>query len=139
MNIDELENAILNPNKFIIRYKDPEFIINNPNVKSHMYIIIPYNDNNLILLNMITSSKFAERTQNQAYLECIVDIKVGDFGFITKDCIIDCNQCFLKSKYEILDNATLEYVDMPQAFLNKLKNKIKQSPVVKKKIKKYIL
>ena len=140
MTISELEKAIANPNKFIIRYRDPEYVKSNPKVAAHMYIIIPYNDDNMLLLNMITSSLFAKRTNNQAYLECIIDIKAGDYDFITKDCIIDCNQCFLKSKNELIDNATLQECDeMSQNFLNELKNRIKQSPVVKKKIKKHIL
>ena len=47
---------------------------------------------------------------------------------------------FFKIKNELIDNATLQECDeMPQNFLNELKNRIKQSPVVKKKIKKHIL
>lgn len=141
MTLDELEQALKTPDEFIIRYKDPEFLATNPSVSAHMYIIIPYSDNEVLLLTMITSSEFSKRTANPAMLECIIDIKADEFDFIYKDSIIDCNQYFLKTKAELVENnAKLEKCNkLPSYFLEMIKKRIKQSPMVKKKIKKYIL
>lgn len=141
MSLEELENAIENNDKFLLIYKDPDFMQINPNVSPHMYIMIPYNDENCVILNVLTSSKFYERNTNEAQKECVIKLKAGDFSFITKDCIIDCNNCFLKTKNELIQNNAIlkDCEKLPQKFLQQIKQKIKKSPLVKKKIKKNLL
>ena len=141
MTISELEAALKTPDEFLIIYKDPEFIKRNPNVSAHMYIMVTYNDDSALLLALITSSEFSKRTANPAMLECIIDVKAGEFDFIYKDSIIDCNDCFKKGKDELVNNGAVlkKCVKLPTEFIVKIKTAIKQSPVVKRQIKKHIL
>lgn len=141
MTLDELDNALRTPDEFIVIYKDLDFLQFNPGVSAHMYIIVPYSDSDVLLLAMITSSEFSKRVANPAMLECILDIKEGEFDFICKDSIIDCNQCSQKSKNELINNgAKLKKCEkLPHEFIARIKTAIKQSPVVKKQIKKHIL
>jgi hypothetical protein len=141
MTFEELDSALQAPDEFIIIYKDPDFLQVNPDVSAHMYIIVPYSDDEVLLLAMITSSEFNRRVANSAMLECILDIREGEFDFIRKDSIIDCNQCFKKRKGELVSNGAKlkRCAKLPYEFIAKIKAAIKQSPVVKRQIKKHIL
>ena len=138
MNLDE---AWRNSDKFYLYYKDPKFTINNPKVTAHMYIILPSSDDECIVITLITSSQKYKKFYDEKCLNCVIKLKNNELDFITKDCVIDCNMAELKEKSELIDNGAKAYKckKIPQNLLNEIKRKIKQSPIVKRKIKKALL
>ena len=137
--MNSLEIAIKNNHKFYLYYKDPKFIINNPSVSAHMYIILPCSDKECIIITLITSSEKFKKVYNKKQLDCVISLKCGELDFITKDCVIDCNQAELKLKNELTEAKIYECEEIPNELFLKIKQKIKQSPVVKRKAKKYLL
>ena len=138
MSLDEVWQ---NSDEFYLYYKDPKFIINNPNVSAHMYIILPCSDDECIVITLITSSQKYKKLYDKKQLNCVITLKSNELDFINKDCVVDCNMAELKEKLELISSGAKAYKceKIPQKLLNEIKQKIKQSPVVKRKVKKCLL
>ena len=136
-----LDKAWQSLDEFYLYYKDPKFTINNPQVSPHMYIMLPCSDNECIIITLITSSQKYKKIYDEKCLDCVIELKNNELDFINKECIIDCNMAELKEKAELIDNGARAYKceTIPQNLLDEIKQKIKHSPLVKKKTKKFLL
>ncbi len=117
------------------------------NAPEHFHISIPISVQECLLLVFTTSKVEEKKTfykSNPKALSSLIDLSVSDLKFITKDCLIDCNNPLYYSKEEletlILDGEIIFKEDeISNDLIKDIKNKIKSSPLVKPFIKKKIL
>lgn len=117
------------------------------NAPEHYHISIPLSQQESLLL-VFTTSKVTEKktlySNRPNALSSLIDLSVGDLNFITKECLIDCNNPLYYSKEEletlIVDGEIIFREDeISDELIKDIKEKIKSSPMVKPYIKNKII
>lgn len=114
----------------------------------HFYIIIPVNPTSDFIACIITSQiekkkNFYNRA-NQKATKSLVSINKNTFSFLSKECLIDCNQAELipKSNFlKIVDDKygfTIKERNLSENLKLEIVEAIKNSPIVTPHIKKLI-
>lgn len=142
-----IENKIDN----ITTKQDTVIIFKNNNFHKdahpHYHISIPISEDDSILL-VFTTTKVEDKkkfySNNDKALKALIELDIGDIGFITNKCVIDCNNPLYHSKEElktIIHNGEIVFEDhqIPDALIKEIKEKIKSSPRVKPFIKNKII
>lgn len=139
----KIETIGINPNTVYV-FKNSEHSDNAP---EHYHISIPISDTNSLLL-VLTTSQVSKKKQHyrlrEQLLRGLIEFDIGDLNFITKKCLIDCNNPLFKTKEElknIILNEEIKFIDevISPELVQKIKDKIKNSPLVKPNIKKLVI
>ena len=145
----QIKNIIVKKAYFICHFKDKAHLKEAP---AHFYIIIPTQDDNFMLLCMITSKvekkiRYYTLTNKKA-LQSLVYLDKKDLQFLSLDCsVMDCNQSEYIENMELVrridEEIGFKIIIEPDKFQEGLKEKIKQaiivSPLIKPFIKKKLL
>jgi len=109
----------------------------------HYHISIPTVDGGFLLLVIFTSKidnkKEYYALSNKNALSLLVFANKDDFIFLSKDSVIDCNQPIYKTREElgaIIKNLEYMEANLTQEFIEKIKEAIQSSPIVRRNIKK---
>jgi len=139
----KIETIGVNPNTVYV-FKNSEY---SDKSHEHYHISIPISDENSLLL-VLTTSQVSKKKQHyrlrEQLLRGLIEFDIGDLNFITKKCLIDCNNPLFKTKEElktIIENEEIKFIDeyIAPKLIQDIKDKIKNSPLVKPNIKKVII
>ena len=117
------------------------------NAPEHYHISIPISDENSLLL-VLTTSQTEKKKKHYRLREDLrnglIEFNIGDLEFITKKCLIDCNKPLFESKEKlksIILNEEIKFIHeiIAPELIQSIKDKIKNSPLVKPNIKKVII
>ena len=122
-----------------------ENVEHGDNPQPHYHIAVPTTNGDFILLVMFTSQvdrkiEYYTLANNKA-LESLVHAKENDFYFLTKDSVIDCNQPIFKTREElssIIKNIEYREADLTDEIIDKIKEAINKSPIVRRNVKNAI-
>ena len=139
----KIEMIGTNPNTVYV-FKNSEHSNKSP---EHYHISIPISDTNSLLL-VLTTSQVSKKKQHyrlrEQLLNGLIEFDIGDLEFITKKCLIDCNNPLFQTKEElkhIILNEEIKFIDevISPELIQQIKHKIKNSPLVKPNIQKLII
>jgi hypothetical protein len=125
-----------------------------PDAPAHFHIIISLNDNESIVLCIVTSQMqklaryYQAAMESDACLDSMVPLDSSDFGFLDRGCVVDCNQAELLPIIELEKRIDQKYepafkiMAHDGQFKGDIKQKIVKgilnSPVVKGIVKKRV-
>ncbi len=127
----------------VCKFKD---INHSPDAPPHYYINVPIDDDNSLLLCIITSKiekkiQYYPREAHRGF----VFVNENRLSFLDRKCIIDCNNPILISQKELKDRIDNRYGfeiisrNIPSSLKKDIINSIKKSPVVREYIKKKLV
>lgn len=135
--------AIQPSDKTVYSFKNIQY---DPTAPAHFHIAISVNDNTFVLLAMITSQGDKRKDyyrHNEKALESVVDVDSSDISILSKESVIDCNKPLYYTREELdsLIDGDIENINVTisEEIILKIKEAIKNSPLVKPVIKKAII
>ncbi len=107
----------------------------------HYFIVInraPI-EQEVLILNVVTSQVEKVRQRRASLLETLVEISPDDYDELSKPSIVDCNNVFRRSLAELVEmtthRAVIAKMQVPDHIIESLRAAIHTSPMVEQEIK----